>query len=257
MDFVDLNSLRSVAELNAYQTDVRQRLTELNTEHAGLPFPDEAREEFANLQSADKEIDDRKTELEARDRYINSLAERPGNVERVEEPFKAPRTTSRESDIYDLSTIRTSVSNPEAANREIRDRAMRANEIARYWAAEDRSQAQERVEDLLDRDDTGAVAKHILITGSPTYRSAWFKHFAGMPLTNAEATALTSQRALSLTGSAGGFAVPFELDPTIIPTSNSSVNPFRADRPRHPDHGRRVARRQFGRDHGVLRRRGD
>jgi HK97 family phage major capsid protein len=31
-----------------------------------------------------------------------------------------------------------------------------------------------------------------------------------------------------LTGSAGGFAVPFELDPTIIPTSNSSVNPFRA-----------------------------
>jgi HK97 family phage major capsid protein len=227
MDFVDLNSLRSVAELNAYQTDVRQRLTELNTEHAGLPFPDEAREEFANLQSADKEIDDRKTELEARDRYINSLAERPGNVERVEEPFKAPRTTSRESDIYDLSTIRTSVSNPEAANREIRDRAMRANEIARYWAAEDRSQAQERVEDLLDRDDTGAVAKHILITGSPTYRSAWFKHFAGMPLTNAEATALTSQRAMSLTGSAGGFAVPFTLDPTILPTSNGAVNPLR------------------------------
>jgi HK97 family phage major capsid protein len=36
-----------------------------------------------------------------------------------------------------------------------------------------------------------------------------------------------AERALSLTGAAGGFAVPFELDPTILNTSNGVVNPIR------------------------------
>jgi HK97 family phage major capsid protein len=33
---------------------------------------------------------------------------------------------------------------------------------------------------------------------------------------------------MSLTGASGGFAVPVTLDPTIIPTSNGAVNPWRA-----------------------------
>jgi HK97 family phage major capsid protein len=37
----------------------------------------------------------------------------------------------------------------------------------------------------------------------------------------------TAERALSLTGATGGFAVPFELDPTILNTSNGVVNPIR------------------------------
>jgi HK97 family phage major capsid protein len=40
-------------------------------------------------------------------------------------------------------------------------------------------------------------------------------------------SAVESERALSLTGSAGGFAVPFELDPTILLTSDGAVNPIR------------------------------
>src|ERR1044072_7036702 len=36
------------------------------------------------------------------------------------------------------------------------------------------------------------------------------------------------QRALSLTGASGGFAVPVTLDQTLIPTSNGAVNPWRA-----------------------------
>jgi HK97 family phage major capsid protein len=34
-------------------------------------------------------------------------------------------------------------------------------------------------------------------------------------------------RAMSLTTTSGGFAVPFVLDPTLIPTSNGAVNPYR------------------------------
>jgi HK97 family phage major capsid protein len=45
---------------------------------------------------------------------------------------------------------------------------------------------------------------------------------------SAVAQVKAAERALSLTTTAGGFAVPFVLDPTIIPTSNLAVNPFRA-----------------------------
>ncbi len=41
------------------------------------------------------------------------------------------------------------------------------------------------------------------------------------PLTDAET------RALSLSAASGGYAVPYVLDPTVIPTSNGAVNPLR------------------------------
>jgi HK97 family phage major capsid protein len=227
MDYKDLNSLRSVAELDTYQGEVRQRMTALNEEFAGLPFPEEQREEFARLTEIDQEATDRITELEARNRRIERIAESPKNVERIEEVIHSAKPTTREADIYDLSGIRTSVSNPEAANQELRDRARRANEYAHYWASEDRSAAQATVSDLLDRDATGAVARRILITGNPLYKTAWLKKFSGVPLTDAEASVFTSERAMSLTGSAGGFAVPFTLDATVFGTSNGNVNPFR------------------------------
>jgi HK97 family phage major capsid protein len=43
-----------------------------------------------------------------------------------------------------------------------------------------------------------------------------------------QSLAADEQRALSLGATTGGQAVPFTLDPTIIPTSNSVVNPARA-----------------------------
>ena len=43
----------------------------------------------------------------------------------------------------------------------------------------------------------------------------------GHSLTDAE------QRAMSLTDNAGGYLVPFQLDPTVIVTSNGSVNDIR------------------------------
>src|SRR2546423_1330692 len=79
----------------------------------------------------------------------------------------------------------------------------------------------------------GEIARRILITGSPAYRSAFFKSVlsGGMPvgLTGPEMQSMDEARALSVgTGSAGGFAVVYTLDPTVVPTSNFSVNPWRA-----------------------------
>ncbi len=63
------------------------------------------------------------------------------------------------------------------------------------------------------------IAQHILQTGSDEYRET-FEAYLRDP--EGERT-----RAMSLTNSAGGFLLPFVLDPTIILTNASSANPWR------------------------------
>jgi len=82
------------------------------------------------------------------------------------------------------------------------------------------------VEKLLEEGDPeGNLAERMLLTGSPTYRRAFGNKILNRGMTREEQDAM--ERALSLTTTAGGFAVPYQLDPTIILTSNGVVNPIR------------------------------
>ena len=94
--------------------------------------------------------------------------------------------------------------------------------------------ASEHVFDLVATLDQGerhdnAVARHIIATGRPEYRSAFGKLLSGHPetLTPEESRATQEVRAASLTGAQGGFAVPYVIDTTIIDTNAGSVNPMR------------------------------
>jgi HK97 family phage major capsid protein len=224
MDRQDLNALRSVEELANYQKDVRARITGLDTEFRGLPFPDEAREEYAGLKDEDKEIEARKTELIARQKYAQQIAEGGNRTERVDDDvFRTERPSVREQDIYDLSTIPFRYGSHEQAGQVMRDRALRAVELRGSFAGRDKTEAQAHVIDLIDNhdDEQGSIAQRVLQTGSPVYKRAFMKATVGRPLTSEE------QRALSLTSANGGYAVPFDLDPTIIGTSSGSINPLR------------------------------
>ncbi len=223
----DLDRLRTVEELVEYQREVKGRLTELHREFAGLPFTDEAREEFAELQEETEEIDERVAELKERKQYIEDLEQRdkgkdkPKNTER---PWKVQDRSDdgRPEDIYDLTTIRMNPGDPEVARQSFRDRALRAVEIAEYPDGIRKEEAQGQIKKFLDRDSADSeLARRVLITGSRVYRSAFAKSLKNQPLSHEE------QRALSLTGASGGFAVPFTLDPTILNTSNGVVNPWR------------------------------
>lgn len=147
---------------------------------------------------------------------------------------RSPRA-SRVDDIYDLTTLDRS-SNGRMVG-DLRDRAMRSVEAAQFPVEIGREQAQAHIERLIAKHDdqdlielgnsvAGEVSRRVLSTGSPLYRKAWTKYMKsanGSP-------ALTSdeQRALSVgTGASGGFSIVYTLDPTIIPTSNLSVNPYR------------------------------
>ncbi len=128
---------------------------------------------------------------------------------------------------WDLSTIRSSVSGPEEATRQLKERAKRALEQADFAHEEaEQDDTQAHVEKLMARKDGahGVVSRRIMQTGSPTYRRAFQKKLTGQELSPEE------QRSMNLLGeegAEGGFAVPYTLDPTFNLTSNGVENPVR------------------------------
>lgn len=216
----------TIEELRQRQAEIRSRLKEIDGEHRGDQLPEAERSEWNELNEEFEANETRLAELVGRE---ERLAELDGDESRTE-PANVPaprRRDTRSEDLWDLSTVRSSVASPEEATREMQDRALRvidsfepAHEGADVDAA--RSTLERMVRNDGGRNRRAAdVARQILETGSPTYRRAFGKALAGVERTPEEA------RALSLAASGGGYAVPFQLDPTIIPTSNGVVNPIR------------------------------
>ncbi|MFH9816144.1 phage major capsid protein [Streptomyces sp. NPDC017230] len=115
---------------------------------------------------------------------------------------------------------------------DLRSRALTAIDEAGEDLSADQ---QERAERLIRGDRRGRIAQHILLTGSPEYARAFESLLAnsGNPALldgdelDAYKLAEAHRRAMTLTDAAGGFLVPFTLDPTIILTNAGSANPFR------------------------------
>jgi HK97 family phage major capsid protein len=236
MDFLNLDDLRSIEELLSYKKELLQRAEELEEEFRGLPLPDDQRAEFAELKQTVDEIDKRVEELRARLAFIKTQAadERHAEPEqKAERAFqtRTPGAPTSEGDVFDLSTVRASVSDPAAATRELHDRALRALELATFPDERIRKEdAQGHVERLMSRDQ-GEVSRMILTTGSPAYRRAFGKYVVGKsdamtPEERRALSAATETRAFSL--GTTGIPLVYTLDPTVIPISNSVVNPLRA-----------------------------
>jgi len=171
---------------------------------AGVALRDEKR-------AALKVIEERHAELE------RLAATRPEAI--VPGSYTAPNTIVQ-SDAFDLSDLRI-----DSSAAEIRSRGLRAIEQVGELTDSQREQADRLVRSL----DPSKVALRLAATGSDLYREAWAKAMSGpigfASMTPDEAKAFS--RAASLTDNAGGYAVPFTLDPTLILTSDGSANPFR------------------------------
>lgn len=126
----------------------------------------------------------------------------------------------RRTDPYDLCDRRL-------VGPEVKARALSAIEVTAHLDDAHKARATELVErvDLID----GRLGRHIVATGRPEYRSAFAKLVAGehWAITATEQAAIAEVRAASLTDAAGGYAVPFTLDPTIILTNSGTANPWR------------------------------
>ena len=235
-DLVDLNQPWTTDELADHDTRLTGVLSQIDAEFAGKGMPAERRQEFADVTENREAVRKLATELNQRKAIVERAAA-AGHIEPTSTPVAdlmrgAPKGSTADANIFDMNQYRTDYSNPGRSTQAVVDGARRAIEGARFPHPDylgKREQVQAGLEDLLDTIDyPEALARHILATGSPTYRTAFGKAMLGVPLFDSESRALAVARALSLTGASGGFAVPFTLDPTVLGTSNSSVNPYRA-----------------------------
>lgn len=126
---------------------------------------------------------------------------------------------------WDLSEVRTFGRSGDEVSSELRARALSA--IEKMPASNDKvRQAATGILEAWD-DRKATLAKHILVTSSPEYMRAWTKVITGRDkgLTQEERQVL--DRAMSLTDAAGGYLVPFQLDPTVIITSAGTYSGVR------------------------------
>lgn len=128
---------------------------------------------------------------------------------------------------WDLSEVRTWGRDAAEVADELRSRARSACEKMQ-GASDDVRQAATKIIEEFD-DEKSTLARMCLATSAPAYVRAWSKlaRNAGHSLSKDEQRALESVRAMSLTDNAGGYLVPFQLDPTVIITSAGSLNEIR------------------------------
>lgn len=214
---------------------LRQRLQTLTDELRNLPSGEEATDETrqraeeinaelrdAHEEGAERGLLDEIEQLEEREALAErafAVADRGGRHISPGDDRGAPNAGSRD-DPFDLDSMRISpFADPEQVAGQLRGRARTA--VERMEDVDD--EHRQRITDLLNRaDEHGNLARRVLQCGSPAYERAFSSYLAGRPLDNDES------RALSVgTDSEGGFAVPVQLDPTIILTSDGSVNPVR------------------------------
>lgn len=224
---------RTVEEIDARMDEIRLRLQEIDSSNPGT-LPDEERTEWNNISEELTSLEKVRDEKKARQRWLENVqADAQAREAGADFGVRPARSQTSREDIWDLTTIRSNFSSPDEMVIEAKDRAKRAIESWTFPHEDVRSGrlSQERVrqhlEHLLETTNEdgqpGALALYMLRCGSPTYARAFGKKAMGHGLTTDEERALSSG-----VGSAGGFAVPITIDPTLIPTSNGVVNPLRA-----------------------------
>jgi HK97 family phage major capsid protein len=238
----------TVEERVARQSEIRARFSELDGEYAGAELTTEARSEWNGLQEEMVQHERAIADASARAEYLRYINDsNPGATERVDAQRAGyaqqggpstrygtgPAVIATRDNIFDLAQIRNRARHIDEVPRLYRDYAMRAVEQASFpgatgrAGAPSREDAQTQVAFLLDNidDEYGTLARRVLVTGSPTYDRAFGKALKAL---NTHGLTAEETRSLSLgTDAAGGYAVPFQLDPTVILTSNGVVNPLR------------------------------
>lgn len=217
--------------------EIDQRLTEIRSELLQLAEGNLDEEQAERFQALETEHGELETEREP-------LAERAAFIERIRGAQDAGGSRSREAGGVDVHVRDATASGPYGnldqvrsgtlGTSDLRSRALDAIEQAPEYVPDEH---RERATRLVDRGDKhGRISRHMLLTGSPDYEAAFEEVLGGVQPWQLQAesadamrTASEHLRAMNIgTDSAGGYLVPFYLDPTIIMTSDGTTNPMRA-----------------------------
>lgn len=223
----------TLEEIRARQEKIRSRLTEIDEAHRDAELPEDIQTEYDGLETERATNDASIESIERRQANVRSLAQDAGNREAERPGDGTFRATQNKEDPYDVEAIMSrarSAPSMSTRGRIMQDAALRAIDAEKVLFHErvDAAQAKEHMENVLRRegridDIRSEVAERIIHTGGEMYQRSFVKALSGAPQTPEEQRALAT-----FVGNEGGFAVPYQLDPTLVPTSNGSVNPFRA-----------------------------
>jgi HK97 family phage major capsid protein len=240
-----LTHTQSINRLREITTEIERlgELDELNPQDES--YFNELRDEFRQVDNHRKRLE-RKAQLEeikvaAAGASASNLRMERGTGGRSAtdpagfdaDPFLEPDSIEdhRFRNPWDMSEVRTFGRPREELAGELRARAYDAIEKTKGTS----DGVREAATQILERheDDKSSIARLVLATTSPAYVRAFAKlaRFEENLLSVDEQRAVQGvkelQRAMSLTGSGGGFLVPFQLDPTVIITANGSNNEIR------------------------------
>ena len=234
--------MKTYREITGRMQDIRDNLERMNTrakEEGSLLADDEKKwgeltEEFDELAEQKRSLEREADMLRVKQQNVARSGGRGGTaVERGtdmldSDPLGDPDSIDehRFRNPWDTSEIRLGL-NPASRAQELRSRALSAIEKM-SGATDQRRQAATNIVEQYDTNDA-RIAQQVLATSSPEYVRAFGKLARsqgqlGM-LTAEERDAVS--RAMSLLDTAGGFLVPFQLDPTVILTSDGSMNDIR------------------------------
>lgn len=207
--------------------EIRTRMATIQSDLDSLEQAEETEENHVRMDALLGEYDDLKLELEPleeREQKVAALRARSQQQANREEPIDGTPdlvVRNRRDPFTDLDDVRTGVV-PAA---EVRSRALSAIEMyanrSDHWALDhDGAEQATRLVEKRGKAFGTAVARQMLVTGTPEYLAAFESYMT-------DPGGMSSRAALSLTPANGGYLVPFTLDPTIILTNNGSANPYR------------------------------
>jgi HK97 family phage major capsid protein len=207
--------------------EIRTRMTAVRSDIDALEQTDDPSEEdHVRLDGLLGEWDDLKTELEPLEEReqrvlaVRTAAQKQSSREDTNAGPDLVVRTKRDP-FEDLDSVRTGLTAPS----EVRARAAAAIEQfskrSDHWAlSHDGAEQSTRMVEKMGKAFGTAVARQMLVTGSPEYLAAFESYLV-------DPGGFSSRAALSLTPANGGYLVPFTLDPTIILTNAGSANPYR------------------------------
>lgn len=220
--------MKTLEEMRARLAEVQDELRAIHAE-SGEDALDEARQ--ADWDGFAAEMDELKAGIaraEKRAETVRSLGEK-----KVTDAPAFVRTHT-DAEVFDLDSIRQMSYSGDDFLDKVDSNARRAIERANY-GVRNKEEAQAQAELLLDTVDNSSreLAKRMLLTGSADYERGFTKllrHGSDAFCTNEERQALLrAGQHLGVSGSdaGGGYAVPFQLDPTVMLTSAGVINPIR------------------------------
>lgn len=211
-------------------------------------------EEIRELTALDELDEDQEARFDALDTEALELAEKRAKIEKREATAKRVAQLARDphkvegepategfDDPFGADGIRNapSIKNPwdldelrGASPADTKARAFSAVERAQGFKDKDREILTRWIEDLdveADSESSRRMARHIVATSAPEYLRSWIRAFkTGAKHSSPDPESVQFlNRAMSLTTTEGGFAIPQQLDPALILTSDGSTNPIR------------------------------